>query len=1033
MSLFTNWNLLLLEEYFSPEKANQDVWISTNRVELESIGAHLGGANGLIQAVIEGPEWLSEKAQHTNIADIAKKLATVRESYTRYRSRVYWLKNYKDPGDEVEIYKDTIAPTYLPYVALWVLAGSEVGDAGFYAKVSELIKISFPNNIRNKMEYVWLDLERWSIKEQNEKLGRFKVNIIGEQKFVGIAYAQTMVTDRDVDGLSRLFGSCRLLPAQDLNELQFKQLLEHGENSDFLSAGLKSAMSDPNNNTHLRQVLTDRLEFWDGYIPKFPRNGELRIDNQGATQEIVDNEASIVLRLNQEGEDLCWEIGYRVPAVVTGRDYMIAIGNEKEAKAKLELMGTHIHSIESLSQENARQVINESTTKEIELNLIYSSRDESRRERKFYLRKDKVRVFIWDRPDSSLADTLLEREIPISGPVYFLYSCTKYSNLKYFLKNEEIPYAAVDIRGLPDDWELICIEYSENLTAEQKSSIIDEEPIAQPKARMRFVGGKPIVGGGSKKYAYYDLPIIELEAPAGAEIMAVGLTFEERNISVDTKYITPKFTEGGLISSKVSVRRFNIILDNFGSSVFKIEVRCGDEKLCRGGLRVLPIGGIATTQRAHFSVDKFGTPSSNNSGLCGAIVGGGAESSRDININYYQLNKLEVSENSEDVWGGLEKNISCLFLDSLSSVMRGFITYGVARDQIRRLADNLNIDNVEPALLIRELRRRGHIEIETNLKGHMTRICAVPPTLYSLSIRDNEQRQLYGICGSLRMQQWKEILETANCNVLVDKITPCKLPVVRLSLDPHFEISSVANTADFKVVDFPAQKLSQWLGSVQGIKENLTWYMEQGFRPDLLERLNPVKSIFNVAESIRVDRSRKFELFRYEDPRIQGSRVYKLGRNLGGGFSEYSFIQDSRWGVWIAMGAFGEFVKATYGILDASPWPLHYESATGSLWLPARMEPPFVIERVLTLCSGGGPIIKKIIKKVDDESITIIEENQRVIGKVSLAYDQMASGKWLCYRCVPRVIASKVASLLGCELKEFGCDTILEKVEGTEC
>jgi hypothetical protein len=31
----------------------------------------------------------------------------------------------------------------------------------------------------------------------------------------------------------------------------------------------------------------------------------------------------------------------------------------------------------------------------------------------------------------------------------------------------------------------------------------------------------------------------------------------------------------------------------------------------------------------------------------------------------------------------------------------------------------------------------------------------------------------------------------------------------------------------------------------------------------------------------------------------------------------------------------------------------------------------------------------------------------------------MANGKWLCYRWVPRVIASKVASLLGGELKEI--------------
>ena len=57
--------------------------------------------------------------------------------------------------------------------------------------------------------------------------------------------------------------------------------------------------------------------------------------------------------------------------------------------------------------------------------------------------------------------------------------------------------------------------------------IVDDEPAALAKARIRFVGGKPLVGAGSKKYTYYDLPIIELEAPAGAELSSIGLTFEE--------------------------------------------------------------------------------------------------------------------------------------------------------------------------------------------------------------------------------------------------------------------------------------------------------------------------------------------------------------------------------------------------------------------------------------------------------------------------------------------------------------------------
>jgi hypothetical protein len=814
------------------------------------------------------------------------------------------------------------------------------------------------------------------------------------------------------------------LPGQNLDERHFKHLLEHGRDSGFLSAGLKSAMSDPNNNDHLRQVLTDRLEFWDGTVPRISGNSEVLLANSKASKNIVDDEASVVLRLKQDEDDLCWEVGYRVPAIVTGRDYKIAVGGVHEAKAKLELMGTHIHSIEAINQQNVRQLITEAATKEVELTLTCSGRDEGLKERKFYLRKDKVRVLAWDSPDPALVDTLLEREMPITGAAYLLYSYTAYSNLEGYLKNEGIQHVSVEIGGLPDDWGLICIEDTESLTTVQRFSIVDEEPIEQPKARIRFVGGKPIVGSGSKKYAYYDLPIIELEAPMGAEITANGLTFEERDISTNTGKITSSSTLCGINNIKNSVRRFNIRLDNDSSSIFKIKVRFGEKELCKAGLKVLAVGGIATAQRSHFSIDKFGMPMANNGGIFGAVIGEDPVCHMDNSSNFFQVNKPNISDECENIIEEVVGNISCQFLDSLSATIKGFITYGVARDQIRRLAYNLGIENIEPALLMRELRRRGYIEIETDRKGHMVRICSVPPTLYSLPINDSEQRQLYGVCGSLRIQQWKDIFETDNYSVIVEEITQYKLPVVRIAQNLQSEISIDSHFSEFKIVDLPAQQLSQWLGSIQEIKENLSWYPEQGFSPELLERLNPGRSQFNAVESMRVDCSRKFELFRYEAPQIQGARVYKLGKNLGEGFSKYSFIQDSRWGVWMAMGAFGKFVKNQYGIADASPWPLHYESATGSLWLPARMEPPFVIERALALCSGGGPIVKSVTSEVDGELVILLDEKQKVIGKVSHAYYEMASGKWLCYRWVPNEIANKVASLLGGELKEIGCNTM---------
>ncbi len=1006
MSLFTEWNSILLEEYFSPANAGQDVWISTNRLELEGIGVHLGGVSGLIEAVKQGPAWIYG---NDNIAIKANMLVSQRAWPSKRPT------GYNDPGNKLEIYKDKKSPTYLPYIALWVLARSEV-EKGFYARVSELISEPFPNNLGNKMGEVWTDLARWSTRQEGE-FGYFRVNVLGQNRFVGMAYAQIMVTHKDMDGISRLFGSCRLHSGQILDDNHFDQLLEHGQNSHYLSTGLKDAMGSKDYRLHLKQLLSTHLEFWDGRVPKHTTPSSDVQDELLDVQQEDRGELSIILKLNNNDDTPCWDIGWRLPVTVTGHNYAIKVNNDEEVKARLELVGTHLHCIPSTSQENARSALNQSALEEVTSMLSYTESDGERKERNIYLRRDKIRVLIWDSPDASLNDSLLEREFPIRGTAFLLYSSIKYSNLESLLKNENISYTkVVEVGGLPEQWGLICIENTENLTPEQRAVIVDEEISAPTKARIRLVGGKPILGSGSKKYAYYDLPIIELEAPTGVELIASGLTFEELDKN-----------------QNLSIKRFKFTQNQGSGYVFKIKATLGGEVLCTAGLQVLAAGGLATTQRSHFSVDKYGRILADGSGLLGAIIGEVPTS--DLDISSFQVDAVTLANEAViNVFECMESNVSSLFMDSVATADKGSMSYGVARDQIRRLASNIGMDDIEPAFLIRELRRRGHVEVETNVTGHMVRVCSVPPSLYSLPITNSEQRQLYGVCGSLRLQQWKELEEVSDCRVFIDKTTSNKLPAIRISSDGFLGITEIAQLCNFQVVDLPAQKLSQWLGSIQETIENLAWYPEHGFCPNYLERLNPGRGVFNETENILVDKSRKFELFKYEDPKIQGMRVYKLGENLGDGVSKYSFIHDSRWGVWIAIRAFAEFIKnPPYSILDASPWPIPYDKVTGCLWLPARMEPPFVIERALTLSAGDGPIVMQITSKMDGESILLFDTNQRVIGKVSCVFSEMANGKWLCYRWVPEVVARNIASLLGGELREMRCNTISRRIEDKKC
>ena len=1003
MSLFDEWNLLLLEEYFSPARANQDVRITTTRSELEGIGIRKGGIGGLIEAIKSGPKCLSNFKG--NIAEKAKDLARQRAWPSKRRY------GYIDPEEMSVNYTDSKAPTYLPYLAIWILAKSEAENTGFYSAVSNLINEVFPSNTGPLMEAVWLDLDNWSNISQKGRFGRFNINILGSHRFVGIAYAQTIITHKDLEGLSRLFDSCGLQSGQTLSQNSFLKLLEVGQNSSYLSLGLRDAMRNKNYTEHLKQSLNSYLEFWDGQVPIRKSTNSTHFVSKEVNDQ--NDELTLILRMKDEEESLSWEIGWRLPATIAGTDYTIKTGCSNEVEANIELSGSHIFTVPCDRQSEMQNILEESATAKVDSILTCFDREGERYERKIYLREDKIRVLVWDRPDPSLKDTLIEREIPLQGPAYLLYFPSVYSNLELLLNNENISFNLLDIPGLPNECNLICIEDISKITAEQRALIFDEEPAQPPQARIRFVGGKAIIGSGSKKYAYYDLPIIEVEAPEGAELYCAGLTFQE--LSCDDKTL---------------IRRFQFSIDNEGVNAFRINVKLSEEILCTAGLKVMAVGSLSVSKRDKFSLDRFGKALTDGTGLCGASIN--KAFTEELNITSYQTVPLTFTcWDSEDAWRNIEPNISAQFLDSIAATPYGSMSYSVARDQIRRLANYADIKDVAPVLLIRDLRRRGHVEIECDAKGHMIRVCSIPPTIYSLPIKDNKNRQIYSVCGSLRLQQWKEL--TTHCNILIEKPNSHTLPVIRFYVEDPGLLKKIAGEYQFLIENLPVRKLSQWIGSVKEMKESLSWYHEQGYSPNYLERLNPGKGVFSFSESIMVDPKRAFELFRYEDPQIPGLRVYKLGWNSQGGLPKYSFIDDSRWGVWIAINAFAEFMKSSMKFDDASPWPIHFNKENGDLWLPARMEPPFIIERILTLCSGSCPLLIKAKGVSTSDSISLYDSSDNYVVKVSPVYYDMSDGRWLCYRWVPEKIALIVVSLLGGELKEVGNNSKIINLKDEKC
>jgi hypothetical protein len=998
LSLFLEWNNLLLSEFFSPSSAEEDVWLQTSRHELDSFGLHLGGAAGLIDAVKAGPEWVEPDITH-HFATAASRLMFQRRSTIR-------PSKYVDPAEFNEVYKDYNAPTYLPYLALWVLASSEEVD-GFYANVAKLTDRPFlaTPDLTSRMENVWKDLEKWSTKEAKGNFGNFKVRVLGEHRFVGIPKSQCMVSRKDFNGVLQLFVVCGLRPQQLLTEGLFNRIISQGINAHFLSHGLKNAMRRDYYHEPLSRLLSGMLDSWDGQLPR----SQLIVFGERETPVAPIDSDEVTVKLAPSDEDtMGWEIRWRFPASGNANSCFLAFDKFK-VKSILEPSGACFSSLGNIEQESSKSTLQNSASADVAVRIEFSdeaSYDLGSGVRSSRIFQRNLRILVWDSPDPRLGEELIERDMPISGPFYVLSTHNFRDRLEQYLLNEKLQFEQLPVGGLPSGWGLICLMSAGRLTREQRIWLTEGNALLESSARIRFVGGRPIIRGGTKLYAFYDLPTLELEAPDSTVPVAEGLIFNEIKKNQITQNNSP-------------IRRFNLEISDKSKSDFVVKAMHGEEKLATLKFKVsIPEGAGVGLQRT-FSLDNFGRSMNVEDGLRGALIGNSSDFSMQNTEEFLTLNSNSYLELLDIKY--ISENIAAKFLDSLAQL--GSVAYGLARDQIRRLSELEGLE-IQPALLLIKLRCAGYLEIETDRRGHMVRIHMVRPTLYSLPIKFYGQ-YLFGVCGSLRLQNWSDLTGQKTFTVFSENQSDELFPILRIACDSWEALKEFSLSHGFDIAATPCFAIANWAGSLESATSELSNWGWGDLSANLsqLQRLQPDSVQFNNVDSglLTVNKYTGRQLFRLDDPSVQGLQVYVLGSIQEDGKVSFSFIHDSKWGIWISISAFAAMLKKYFGIDDGSPWPIHYEAQTGCIWLPARLRPPSVIERILTLCSGGFPVETFAVPGSNlESSIELVNQSSgQTIGCVNEVYSRLTTGTWLCYRWVPLVIAEKVANLLGGEIKSF--------------
>lgn len=247
---YADWNLLIAQHFFNPEKAGREVLLYVTDELLNQIGAPYGA----------GPDdFVHSIKSETASRDICKFALNLNQ-------------DWRTSGTEY--------PPYIGVLGLFVLSdvteGDFVGHAYYprlWARLGETELQGEPNQF-DKMIGIWDDLEKWSRDDKGEELGRFVARIRGLRWKVGLARSQTLLSESERAELPHIFSEAGLEPGDPPNPEALLASVRRCRQVTLIGALYSrtiALLTDRGASQELRDallaVLVEELEDWDGTLP----------------------------------------------------------------------------------------------------------------------------------------------------------------------------------------------------------------------------------------------------------------------------------------------------------------------------------------------------------------------------------------------------------------------------------------------------------------------------------------------------------------------------------------------------------------------------------------------------------------------------------------------------------------------------------------------------------------------------------------------------------------------------------------------
>lgn len=1006
MDAFTAWNLFLLRTFFSPASSGEQVWLSLDPDELDAIAPQLGGDQGLLAAVRAGPAYLPEgKADFTGLAE---RLCELR------RSTSPQLRGYVDPGSLAAEYAEAHAPSYLPILAALTRNSAAQEDTGYYQLLRAELELpdSWSTGDMKRLDSLWSDLAEWT-REMNGRFGLFTYRRLGSYRYVGIPRSQVIISRRDARALTRVFAQVGITSGQATTPRIVDDIIESARGMAYLSRPFRQALEQLAFREPIRERVLSILEDWDGLVVGAT---SLSGSTPEATNEVALGDLEVALGL-ERGNVMPWQVRWRVPAL---RDVGSIRLQQEHAIWNGSLAGTEAVTTEPAEENTnvaARALLARSATEDVTFDVMLERNDEAEPTllSRVVLRRRALRflVGINEFRAGVQSSVLVERPLPMHGPAYLLASVSTVGLLQKVVRENRIQHEACPADGLPEGWKLFYLPRCEDISDAQRAEMPDgDAPRSLPRT-LRLVGGRPIHRGGVRQYLSFDLPTVELDAPEGTEIEPIpGLRLNPQAAYPESSQVT----QG--VARIATIKRFAIEVIDVRAHAFELRAAHLGEVLDKVRLRIAPESGLNLAKGAVFALDPRGHPQSEGVGLRGVLSDAdatlpcrSAESALPVDLGW----PLHVHDSV-----GMRNRPAARFLHTLSQA--GAMSLGPARDQLFRLLG----PDLHPYDLLRDLRGRGFLEIEANSKGHWTRVHMVPPFLSILPVRSSRGPVVAALGGTLPLQQWDNA-----CAAAAHDVTPMRdvreshLPTVWIVAKSRAALDHLAATMEVRVVDRASERVATWAAAIEDVRSELmTAGVESlGGGTRHVERFMPAQGRF-VAPDTRMALvpGPTTQLFQVEDMETGSHWIYVLGFRTAAEHVQYSFVRDSRWGVWIALGSLAKWAQTTFARDDLYPWPIHYDKVGRILWLPKRLSLPMVLERALLLCSGASPVEERLCRMPATSGVGLSRYgNGRGLGVVSDAYREYvpqypASAQWLGYRWIPQQVAQEVARKVGATL-----------------